>query len=757
MKKPRIGILVAVCGLLAIAQIGSNPRFIEELAVGGGTADTVDSGADFDKTGNIEARSFLPGNLVLWVPMNDNTGTAPVDASLQSHVSAITAGAGAWSDDSPFRHSYDFDGADTKIDAGSGATLDDVTTLTFAAWVKADGLGELSAGMIASKNRWRLYIQATEEIAFFADRTSTNGVWSSGSNALTHDTWHFVVVTYDNTSVSNDPVFYVDGQSITVNEDTTPVGTATSDASNSLILGNLTGQNQTWDGHLANVMVFDRILAAEEVQRLYVAASESPTFQDVTAIGQILGSASTTARASLNLPEGAAPSSPADGDVWTTTAGLFIHVNSTTYGPLGAASAFDTEAELETALTDVTDVYTDNDTVPVADGGTGAATLTDGGILLGSGTGAITALGAATNGQIPIGDGTTDPVLATLTGTANEITVTNGAGTITIDIPNDPQFDNGLTLLDDVAATFGTGGDFKMLYESAGDELRITDGSNNLWSLNDEGAYGQVLLGTATDAGTGGISPNVPLAISHGTSPTIAISESNDGDNYAYIQDRSDGNFAIVKTRAAGSVNLILDAISEDNSTQTIKLGGNTGTTGNTTVVLGESGGANQLTLSLFGDTGTNGPQFRLFNADDEDTTINYYKLMPNDSELYLGTDLDADIFAFGSNGTLTLGTGPLIKAQVTIAADVTEPDVSGGNTFTTSAANTSPTPISDLGNPTVGQYVTLIGGGGTYPSSIADSGNFNLNVAWSAAVDDVLILYVQADDDYIEVGRVDN
>jgi len=71
----------------------------------------------------------------------------------------------------------------------------------------------------------------------------------------------------------------------------------------------------------------------------------------------------------------------------------------------------------------------------VALGGTGAPTLTDGGLLVGSGTGAITALGVATNGQIPIGDGATDPVLATLTGTANEITVTNGAGSITLSLP----------------------------------------------------------------------------------------------------------------------------------------------------------------------------------------------------------------------------------------------------------------------------------------------------------------------------------
>ena len=69
--------------------------------------------------------------------------------------------------------------------------------------------------------------------------------------------------------------------------------------------------------------------------------------------------------------------------------------------------------------------------LPVASGGTGAQSLTDGGVLLGSGTGAVTALGQATNGQLVVGSTGADPVLATLTGGAN-ITVTNTAGAISI-------------------------------------------------------------------------------------------------------------------------------------------------------------------------------------------------------------------------------------------------------------------------------------------------------------------------------------
>ncbi|MBN1584821.1 hypothetical protein JW899_00425, partial [Candidatus Uhrbacteria bacterium] len=51
-----------------------------------------------------------------------------------------------------------------------------------------------------------------------------------------------------------------------------------------------------------------------------------------------------------------------------------------------------------------------NGILAVANGGTGASSLTDGGILLGSGTGAVTAMSVLGDGAIVIGDGTTDPV-----------------------------------------------------------------------------------------------------------------------------------------------------------------------------------------------------------------------------------------------------------------------------------------------------------------------------------------------------------
>ena len=49
-------------------------------------------------------------------------------------------------------------------------------------------------------------------------------------------------------------------------------------------------------------------------------------------------------------------------------------------------------------------------TLAVNQGGTGATSLTDGGVLLGSGTGAVTAMAVLADGEMIVGDGSTDPV-----------------------------------------------------------------------------------------------------------------------------------------------------------------------------------------------------------------------------------------------------------------------------------------------------------------------------------------------------------
>ena len=73
-------------------------------------------------------------------------------------------------------------------------------------------------------------------------------------------------------------------------------------------------------------------------------------------------------------------------------------------------------------------ILTTGSTITVPQGGTGATTFTNGGILLGSGTGAITAAAVLENGQILIGDNDGAPAPFVLTG---DVSMDNG-GVVTI-------------------------------------------------------------------------------------------------------------------------------------------------------------------------------------------------------------------------------------------------------------------------------------------------------------------------------------
>lgn len=63
-----------------------------------------------------------------------------------------------------------------------------------------------------------------------------------------------------------------------------------------------------------------------------VTAAGAPTFA-----GLVQTAASATGTAGLNLPHGSAPTSPVNGDFWSTTTGFFGRVNGTTVGPFAAA------------------------------------------------------------------------------------------------------------------------------------------------------------------------------------------------------------------------------------------------------------------------------------------------------------------------------------------------------------------------------------------------------------------------------------
>ena len=153
----------------------------------------------------------------------------------------------------------------------------------------------------------------------------------------------------------------------------------------------------------------------------------------------------------------------------------------------------------------------------VSNGGTGVSTLTDGGVLLGSGTGAITAMAVLADGEMIVGDGTTDPVAES--GATLRTSIGVGTG-------DSPQF-TGIELghATDTTLARASAGDVNIegniIYRAGGTDVPVADGGTGVSTLTDGG----VLLGSGTGAITAmAVLADGEMIVGDGTTDPVAES-----------------------------------------------------------------------------------------------------------------------------------------------------------------------------------------------------------------------------------------
>ena len=113
----------------------------------------------------------------------------------------------------------------------------------------------------------------------------------------------------------------------------------------------------------------------------------------------------TSTPAELNLLDTAAANSVVNSKAVIYGSSGEVAASSLTIGGTNVVSG-----SLITTLGTVSAGTWQGTTVAVDQGGTGATTLTDGGVLLGNGTGAMVAMAVLADSEMIVGDGTTDPV-----------------------------------------------------------------------------------------------------------------------------------------------------------------------------------------------------------------------------------------------------------------------------------------------------------------------------------------------------------
>ena len=420
---------------------------------------------------------------------------------------------------------------------------------------------------------------------------------------------------------------------------------------------------------------------------------------------------------------------------------------------------------------DLTDEVTG--TLPVANGGTGATSLTDGGVLLGSGSSAVTATAVLANGELLIGDNSGDPTVATLTA-GTGIDVTNGAGSITVAADVSDFMTNGsdnrvvtatgadgmnaeANLSFDGSTLAVTGALTTTTTATVGTDLTVTGGDIVFGATNSSVTVGA----TAHDAA------GANLTISAG-STTASTSDDQAGGSLTISGGQGKGSGAggdiVFKTANAGSSGSSLNSLAtaltisddksatfEDNVTVKGDIilddGGSIKEAGGTAAIIISSAGE---VTQIGQDTATNG-QFLKYDgakwvadsvatgssaADDitgGDAAVNITTTSgditldaqgDNTDIIFKGTDGGSDTTFLTLDGSEAGAAS--FNGAVTVGADLT---VTGGDTTLGAAGDTTATTISTVTNTgtTVGKSLTISAGSTTTGSNNLNGGDLIL------------------------------
>jgi len=205
---------------------------------------------------------------VLDIPLNNNT----VDSvtGLTATPTALTYTEGAYG-----KSVGVFDGADTKADVANNSNLQGLFNGggTISALIKANGAGEINQGNVINKyNEYIIYL-SVNKIRLYKYFSGTNGYWDSPNSSISYGGLYHVVVTYDSSSVTNDPVIYINGERVNVIESATPVGTSTTVA-DVFTIGNRKDSALSFDGQISLVKAHKMIATWDEVKVLHRMAKK---------------------------------------------------------------------------------------------------------------------------------------------------------------------------------------------------------------------------------------------------------------------------------------------------------------------------------------------------------------------------------------------------------------------------------------------------------------------------------------------------
>ena len=214
-------------------------------------------------------------SLVLYLPLWKLDGASFVSKDAYGHSCTVTGAL--WRPKGRY-----FDGTDDAIRCGSSSSIDDIFDGggTLMAWINPASDGELNNGRILTKYTtnlgWTLSTKLDDGsgvvVRCYYYWSGNDGDWALTNRDITLNVWSLVAFTLNADTAGNTPLIYVNGDSKAVTETTASTGTRATDAAQILAIGNNPADtNNTFDGLIGEVMLYNRILTPQEIQNIYLA------------------------------------------------------------------------------------------------------------------------------------------------------------------------------------------------------------------------------------------------------------------------------------------------------------------------------------------------------------------------------------------------------------------------------------------------------------------------------------------------------
>ena len=170
-----------------------------------------------------------------------------------------------------------FDGVDDRLDIAAASEINDLFSsggsvfVVFNATTEGEAIGRIFSkySNTGDTNGGVLYLNdngvGQGDLIYQKGFSTTNCIWRV-ENGVTYGNVVIVLMTYDASSASNDPVIYINSKTAsTVSEDVTPVGTVLSDSTKALTIGNSEGTNRTFDGYIFEIAMWKKTLSSQEI------------------------------------------------------------------------------------------------------------------------------------------------------------------------------------------------------------------------------------------------------------------------------------------------------------------------------------------------------------------------------------------------------------------------------------------------------------------------------------------------------------